>query len=189
MFFANEIKADSVVIELGSGNGRDAMFLGTHVKHVLAVDGSKAGIANCRAIAEQQGIRNIDFVHALIDDPKLVTEMQNKLSTVVVDEPIYIFSRFFLHAINDKDEDQLIILINQLLEDRTGEIYFEFRTKEDEQLSKYTGAHYRRYVDPSDLVKKFNDIGYVVEYCVQGVGFAKYKVDDAHVARLVLKRG
>ena len=188
VFFANEISPDSVVVELGSGNGRDAMFLSSHVKHLIAVDGSKAAIDSCITSVEEGGIKNIDFIRSLIDNPQLVSKIQNKLSRDSVDGPLYIFSRFFLHSINDRDEDQLIILIDQLLRHRTGAIYIEFRTKEDECLSKYTGTHYRRYVEPSEFAKKFNDIGYVVDYFVQGTGFAKYKVDDAHVARLVLKK-
>lgn len=176
-------------MELGSGNGRDAMFLSSHVKHLIAVDGSKTGIDNCKANAEERGIKNVNFIRALIDDPQLEIEIQNILQRESVDEPLYIFSRFFLHSINFQDEDQLIILIDKLLQNRLGAIYIEFRTKEDEYLSKYTGTHYRRYVEPSEFAKKFNDIGYVVDYFVQGTGFAKYKVDDAHVARFILKKG
>ena len=188
MFFANEIIPESVVIELGSGNGRDAMFLGKCVHHVLAVDGSEAAIISCVADAKQQGLKNIDFMHSLIDDLELGNKIQNKLLSVSDDLPIYIFSRFFLHSINEKDEDKLLCLIAQLLESRNGKIYFEFRTTEDELLSKYTGAHYRRYVDPARLINKFNDINYTADYHVQGVGFAKYKTDDAHVARLVFSK-
>lgn len=188
VFFANEIDSESVVIELGSGNGRDAMFLGKCVNYVLAVDGSEAGINSCVTESKRQGFKNIDFIHSLIDDSELVNKVKNKLLSVSADLPIYIFSRFFLHSINEQDEDKLIFLIAQLLENHNGAIYFEFRTMEDELLSKYTGAHYRRYVDPARLIKKFNDLDYATDYHVQGVGFAKYKVDDAHVARLVFSR-
>ena len=188
VFFANEIDLASVVIELGSGNGRDAMFLGKCVHHVLAVDGSEAATNSCITEAKQQGIKNIDFIHSLIDEPDLLNKVKNKLLIISDDLPIYIFSRFFLHSISEQDEDKLIFLIAQLLDNHNGAIYLEFRTIEDELLSKYTDCHYRRYVDPARLIKKFNDLDYSTDYHVQGVGFAKYKVDDAHVARLVFSR-
>ncbi len=175
-------------MELGSGNGRDAIFIGMHVKHLIAVDGSKIAVGGCIARAKERGIENIDFIQALVGGTRLASEIQSKFQHDSFLEPLYIYSRFFLHSINDQDEDQFVNLVDQLLRNRVGAIYLEFRTKEDEKLSKYTGTHYRRYVEPSKLEKKFNDIGYGVDYFVQGVGFAKYKNDDAHVARFILRQ-
>ena len=188
VFFANEIVPEAVVIELGSGNGRDAMFLGKCVHHVMAVDGSEAGIISCVAEAKRQGSKNIDFIHSLIDDIELIKIIENRLSEICDDAPIFIYSRFFLHSINEQDEDHLVQLIGKLMENRHGKVFIEFRTKEDEKLSKYTGTHYRRYVDSKNLITKFSRLGYEVNYHVEGIGFAKYKIDDAYVARLVFGR-
>jgi len=164
------------------------LFLGKCFKHVVAVDGSEAAINLCNKEINEKGFKNIDFINSLIEDPDLPEVIQSKLETETNELPLYIFSRFFLHSINDADEDQLISLIDKLLFNRKGAVYLEFRTKEDELLSKYTGSHYRRYVDPLVLIKKFADIGYGVDYHVEGIGFAKYKIDDAHVARLVFSK-
>ena len=164
------------------------MFLAKCFEHVLAVDGSEIAIEECIAKSEEESLNNIDFIHSLINDNNLVNEIQNILLTVKTEVPIYIYSRFFLHSINDEDEDSMVFLISQLLENNEGSIYLEFRTKEDEHLSKYTGSHYRRYVDPRVLVKKFSKHGFTLDYSVQGVGFARFNVDDAHVARLVLSK-
>jgi tellurite methyltransferase len=164
------------------------MFLAPYCKQLIAVDGSKVGIENCVTRAEQKGISNIEFLNALIDDTTLAQQIENKVSDVDPMNPLYIYSRFFLHSINDHDELQLVALVDQLLGNRQGSFFIEFRTTKDEQLSKYTGEHYRRYVEPSDFSKKFTDIGYVVEYFVEGLGYAKYKVDDAHVARFILTK-
>tara|TARA_B100000686_G_C16651577_1_gene895860 strand:- start:239 stop:736 length:498 start_codon:yes stop_codon:yes gene_type:complete len=164
------------------------MFFSTQFRHVCAVDGSDIAIATCMADSDEQGISNIDFINAQIDDPDLSNKIENRLSEICDDAPIYIYSRFFLHSINEQDEDHLVQLIGKLMENRRGKVFMEFRTKEDERLSKYTGTHYRRYVDSKNLIKKFSRLGYEVNYHVEGIGFAKYKIDDAHVARLVFGR-
>jgi tellurite methyltransferase len=164
------------------------MFFATQFMHVCALDGSDTAIATCIANSDERGVRNIDFIHALIDEPHLSGKIEDKMLKISQHAPIYIYSRFFLHSINEQDEDQLIKLIDKLLENRRGGVFMEFRTKEDETLSKYTGAHFRRYVNPETLIMKFSRLGFKVKYHVEGTGFAKYKTDDAHVARLFLAK-
>ena len=188
VFFANEITTDSTVIELGCGNGRDAMFLRSYCNKVIAIDGSIAGIDNCIDRANQMGLGNINFLQSLIDDPALAMKLKANISNLNPANSVHIYSRFFLHSINDDDEDCLVSLVDQLLDNRSGSFFVEFRTAKDEILSKYTGEHYRRYVEPLKFRKKFMDLGFDVDYFVEGVGFAKYKVDDAHVARFVFTK-
>ena len=188
VFFANEITPDSLVVELGSGNGRDSMFFATQFKYVCGVDGSDTAIASCIANSDEIGFRNIDFIPAMIDETNLSKKIEDKILKASHDAPVYIYSRFFLHSINEQDEDQLIKLMDKLLQNRRGGIFMEFRTEEDETLSKYTGTHFRRYVNPEILIAKFSRLGFKVNYHVEGTGFAKYKTDDAYVARLVFGR-
>ena len=164
------------------------MFLATCFDHVFAVDGSKIAIEDCQARSLDQGIVNIDFVHSLIDDSGLLQTLQNKLKSINVSSPVQIYSRFFLHSLEEEDEDKVIALISELLEGVDGSIYLEFRTTEDEFLSKYTGSHFRRYINPTTLIDKFSAYNFDVSYSAEGVGFAKHKVDDAYVARLVLNK-
>jgi hypothetical protein len=52
-----------------------------------------------------------------------------------------------------------------------------------------TQAHFRRFVTPAAFQASALGRGFDVEYAVEGFGFAKYKQDDAYVARtLFLKR-
>ena len=162
---------------MGSGNGRDAMFLAKFCKNLIAVDGSKIAIEDCKKRSSQKGIKNIEFIDSFVEDSNLVKKIQSN-----------IYSRFFLHSISEEDENEVIILISKLLGNNKGSIYLEFRTTQDEFLSKYTGSHFRRYIDPEILINKFSKYGFSVRYSVEGLGFAKYKVDDAYVARLVLSK-
>ena len=64
----------------------------------------------------------------------------------------------------------------------------EFRTSRDEFLSKVTESHYRRFINPLAVVAKGNHLGFSCEYFVEGFGYAKYKSDDAHVARIIFRK-
>lgn len=188
VFVANEISPESSIIELGCGNGRDATFISSYCNKVIAIDGSIIGINNCIESASQLGIKNIEFLQSLIDDAALIEKLKAKISNLDPANHVHLYSRFFLHSINDKDEDCLVSLVNQLFDEHSGSFFVEFRTHKDAMLSKYTGEHYRRYVEPLKFRKKFIDIGFDVDYFVEGVGFAKYKVDDAHVARFIFTK-
>ncbi|WP_230532183.1 hypothetical protein [Microvirga roseola] len=98
-----------------------------------------------------------------------------------------IYSRFFLHAINALDEHNFFNLCNGLLPD-TGIIAVEFRTTRDEQLLKATPDHYRRYINPLELAARAQLHGFGVDYFVEGFGYAKFRADDAYVARMIFSR-
>lgn len=189
VFFANEINPKSSVIELGSGNGRDSFFFSKIVNHVIAVDGSEVAVNNCKNKAIEDGLNNIDLLHSLIDDPELFSELEKiLLNSSASRNSLFVYSRFFLHSINEDEENKMILLISKLLDSYTGSAYLEFRTEEDKHLSKYTGAHFRRYVAPKNLINKFNNMNFSIDYHVEGLGYAKHKVDDAHAARLVVSK-
>lgn len=164
------------------------MFLAKFCKNLIAVDGSKIAIEDCKKRSSQKGIKNIEFIDSFVEDSNLVQKIQSKFKFAEIPLEINIYSRFFLHSISEEDENEVIILISKLLGNNKGSIYLEFRTTQDEFLSKYTGSHFRRYIDPEILINKFSKYGFSVRYSVEGLGFAKYKVDDAYVARLVLSK-
>ena len=56
-------------------------------------------------------------------------------------------------------------------------------------LKKETSDHYRRYIVPTDLINKALKIGFDLSYLVEGFGFAKYRSDDAYVARVIFTSG
>jgi hypothetical protein len=53
-------------------------------------------------------------------------------------------------------------------------------------LEKEYGNHYRRFVDPKQLKSKLDKMGININYFIEGQGYAKYKNDDAYVARLIV---
>lgn len=174
---ANEIEVGSQIIELGCGNGRDSLFFGRHGFNVYAIDSSGEAIKSCRENAQA----GETFAVFDIEDRDLWTEIQRRASL----SETTIYSRFFLHALND--QQQVSILKNlSTLQNKT-RIFLEFRTKQDAKRQKVTAMHFRNFTDLEDfenLLLKFN-LSIVNKWT--GLGYAKYKADDAYVARYILE--
>jgi hypothetical protein len=69
-----------------------------------------------------------------------------------------------------------------------GVICLEFRTNRDEHQEKVTASHYRRFVRPVEFIRTLQKLDLQVDYFCEGFGMAKYKADDAHVARFVVSK-
>lgn len=168
------------IIDLGCGNGRDSLFFSSLGFEVIGVDASLKAIESIRKSSMSTG----NFLHSDIvnkDLPKLIQTLIHPSNKRLI------YSRFFLHAISDQQELSLWDLINTLCHNNDV-LALEFRTNRDEKLAKVTDKHYRRFVNPIEVIARAADAGFVCEYFTEGFGYAKYKSDDAHVARLLLKK-
>ena len=98
---------------------------------------------------------------------------------------INIYSRFFIHAIDEEAENKFFYLINRLKSFVNVKAFLEFRTVRDQSLPKETSTHYRRFVQPEKIIAKVIQSNMKLSYHVEGFGYAKYKSDDAYVARMI----
>ena len=178
-FVAGELEGRYHVIDLGCGDGRDAMFFASYGHEVVAVDGSRAAIEACRQTAAALG-EEIAFVNARIDDPDLPARIKGPTG------PRVVYARFFLHAITESEEACLIGLAGAVT-DPGDLLAVEYRTIRDSSGVKATGAHFRRYVLPASFEARALARGFEVIYSVEGFGFAKYRQDDAYVARTLFQ--
>jgi methylase of polypeptide subunit release factors len=180
VFVVNEFHGVlSRVVELGCGNGRDALFFARSGFDVYGVDSSQRAINICSS----SGFDNAIFECHDISSPNF----EGYMSRWVSNRPFILYSRFFLHAINDELERSFFYLAKQCCVEGSV-IAVEFRTYRDEGLSKITEDHYRRYMNPLEFIRKATDYGFKVIYFIEGFGYAKYKSDDAHVARVMFCR-
>jgi SAM-dependent methyltransferase len=179
-FVAAELSEPHQVIELGCGSGRDSFFFASYGHAVTGVDASEAAVSACRALAEQLG-EPATFVCARIDDPDLARQLKS------TEGPLALYARFFLHAITSEEEVALIGLAAELT--APGDVFaLEYRTVRDASGAKVTAEHYRRFVAPPSFEARALAAGFDVRYAVEGFGFAKYREDDAYVAREILVR-
>lgn len=179
-FVAGELDGPTRILEFGSGSGRDSLFLAAHGHNVTGVDGSKAAVEACAELAEELGL-DVEFVSASIDQEGLAAQLRVEPGNTLV------YARFFVHAITDDEQAAFLRLVAELTSpgDR---LAVEYRTLRDSSGAKVTGSHYRRFVDPTSFNAQAVLHGFDVTYAVEGYGFAKYREDDAYVARALLTR-
>lgn len=179
-FVAGELDRRHQVIELGCGGGRDSIFFAAYGHDVTGIDGSDAAVSSCAALAAVLG-ESVTFVHASIDDEGLATVLSES------NGPRLVYARFFVHAITDSEEQVFLDLASQLT--APGDLLaVEYRTVRDRSGAKETGAHYRRFVLPATFQARALERGFEVDYAVEGFGFAKYRHDDAYVARTIFRK-
>lgn len=182
-FVIGELPTGTTVIDVGCGSGRDALFFASHRHPVVGVDGSTAAIAHCSATAQALGL-DASFLCAEVQSADLATRLK-AMPAVAQATELAVYARFFLHAIPEDGEDALLDLVGQLALPGHTRFAVEFRTQRDATLPKSTAQHYRRFIDPVSLLAKGVQRGMAIRYFVEGFGFAKYRDDDAHVARCV----
>jgi SAM-dependent methyltransferase len=179
-FVAGELDRPHRVIELGCGDGRDAMFFASFGHEVIGVDASRTAVEACRLLAEALG-EDALFVMAGIDEPGLADRIRGSGG------PRVVYARFFLHAITEAEEESLLDLAAALA-DPGDLLAVEYRTVRDSSGAKVTPTHFRRFVLPASFEARALGRGFAVVYAVEGFGFAKYRQDDAYVARTIFRR-
>lgn len=185
-FVLNEFSTKKRFIDIGCGDGRDSFFFADHGMSVLGVDGSSSAIGSCEQKATSKCLSNATFQ---------CLQMNNAMECdnfVLINKNLWagslLYSRFFLHAIDDETERNFLKLASELA-GQEGSVCLEFRTPRDQFQQKETGEHYRRYVDPLGFIERARKYNFECKYVVEGFGFAKYKSDDAYVARIILTKG
>lgn len=185
LFVLGETSADSRILDLGCGTGRDAIYFSSQGRHVVGVDASEAAVAHCTKVAKDNGL-SARFLTSTIDAADLLDRAAREFEGAPR-AGMTVYARFFVHAINDEEEMALLRLAAGICS-KGDLLAAEFRTIRDAQQAKVTAEHYRRFVNPLDFMANATSVGFTTEYFVEGFGYAKYKDDDAHVARCLMRR-
>ncbi|WP_170558560.1 class I SAM-dependent methyltransferase [Ruegeria atlantica] len=176
-FIAQELSSRSSIIDVGCGNGRDTIFFSLLNFDVTGLDACEKGIAVARANANSFGFKETQFHCSLAASDRLTSEIKKREG-----QDLCIYGRFFLHAITQEEQDELLGLLSETLSPGQ-KVAFEYRTLEDKNLLKVASPHYRRYQSMHDLDEQLNGLGFDKLYGTQGQGLAKFMDEDAHVAR------
>ncbi len=178
-YVAERLELGRKLIELGCGNGRDAVFFAQMGMDVTAIDLSEQAIAALQA----RGIANARFV--------LGSFVESEVHQPGAYD--YAYSRFTLHAI---DQDQASLLFNNVYRGLRpcGKLFIEVRSIHDPicGLGEPAGPnawiyndHYRRFVVLEELTAELVQHGFTVEYAKESTGFAPYGDDDPPVIRII----
>lgn len=171
------------LLELGAGNGRDSAFFWQNGCDVTAIDASQVAIDNLNY--QYRNERNICFV---CDDFV-------KATSIYCSQFDYIYSRFSLHAIDAKQEDDLFNRVGLALK-AEGFFLVEVRSVNDDIYGKgekvaedsyvYDG-HFRRFLRLDNLCKKLEENGFEILYAKEDKGFAPFGDSDPFIIRVVAK--
>ncbi|MGR3616303.1 MAG: class I SAM-dependent methyltransferase [Paracoccaceae bacterium] len=182
-FIASELPDGVTIFDLGCGNARDSLFFAQFGFDVFGFDQSGPAIDSAQKVAATNGLDRIKFTACDIDAPEIRQTLKDAKG-----KQKCVYARFFLHAITGGEQSQMFRMLAEILE--PGDlIAFEFRTDEDADADKVMGHdHFRRYQSLDAVLDELAGLGFTAQYSIQGRGYAKYKSEDATVARCILER-
>ena len=177
------LESGKKLVELGCGNGRDAIFLSNNNINVVAIDQSESSINNLKCSVSNS---NIDF----IADDFIETKLLEKESFD------YVYSRFTLHSISEEQEDKLINRVYNSLK-KDGLLLIEVRSIKDEifglgeKVARNTyvyNNHSRRFIVLDELIEKLTSIGFKINFVDENNNYAIYKEQNPIVIRIIAKK-
>ena len=177
----HELTQGKHLLELGCGNGRDSLFFMESGLYVTGIDVS------------DEAIRQLQDLVGYSDKAMFFCDDFVKCRAVFQRKYDYIYSRFTLHAITDEQEDELLRNIKEAMF-VDSKFYIEARTIHDDLYGKgeevsadayvYDG-HFRRFIDPQQLTKKFMKLGYKIVYAKEARGFSVTKESNPILLRII----
>ena len=183
-----QVELPGTVLDLGSGDGRDAIAFGAAGSTVLGLDRAAAAVRRATARAKEQGLA--DRVRFDAGDLTDAAALRDRLAAAVrdADGPVLFYLRFLLHAVSDEAQATLMSTLSELA--RPGDLLAaEFRSDKDEALPKAFGKHFRRFQDGAAFGAALGEeYGFEVLATQEGTGLAPYEGEDPEVYRVVARR-
>ncbi len=181
--FQEYMEAGKELIELGCGNGRDSLFFAKNGINVTGIDASETAIDELRNTVELDNCIFIcdDFVNA-----EAIYQIQYD----------YCYSRFSLHAINEQQEEQILLKAFGMIKEN-GFLFIEARSVHDgkygigqevEKNAYICDGHYRRFINLTELVLKLEKIGFTVVEQGESGDYAPMKGENAVCVRIVAQK-
>lgn len=176
------------LVDIGCGDGRDACTFGAAGRTVLGIDASAEGVAHAAARATELELgERVSFVACDVSDhDALRTHLERFRESA--EGPIGFYLRFFLHAIPEHVQDDLLATIGEVA--RSGDhLLAEFRTVDDKQVPKTHGKHYRRFLDAEQFRDELEARhGFSVDFFTEGRGLSPYGDEDPVLCRIAAER-
>ena len=157
-FCQSKIKNNSHVLEIGAGEGRDTRLFGQYCT-IAAIE------PNIKQIANVPG--TVRHFHGSFE--KFILENKEKFDII--------YSRWFIHAVEEEVEDKLLWFAKK----QGAILMLEFRVIGDES----DDTHERRLIDPVKLFEKLINRGFIIKHFEIGHGLSKQGDDDPFLARVI----
>ena len=174
-------KKFKTLIDIGCGSGRDSFFFASKGYKVTSVDISKEVIK----LNSKKNFSNPKFIKFNVGKDKLNRKFD------------IIYSRFFLHAIDEKTENNLIKIINSIKKNSLicfefrndkDKIFKKFKTTEHNKIIEFEKGHYRRIINSQKIIEKFKKtIKSRLIYERSSKNLSIYKNDNPNLTRIIFK--
>jgi len=177
------VHKDDFLIELGCGNGRDAVYFAQQGIRILAVDQCENEL---NFLSRTYPMQNLEFlIHDFAD-----LNMNLKCN--------HVYSRFSLHSIIKEQQDAVLHWVNNVLIDggyfhlevrgKRNEIYMKGKPVQDEHDAFIYENHYRRFLDFTELCATFENAGLKIIEAIETKGFSPFNGTDETFIRIVVQK-
>ncbi|AII15324.1 SAM-dependent methyltransferase [Campylobacter iguaniorum] len=170
------------LLELGCGNGRDAVFLSKNGIKVTAVDACK---------------NEIEFLQKKYQNNSLHFKCENFCELATENESYdVVYSRFTIHSINASQQKKLFSWVVSALK-TNGLFCIEVRGMKNslfgkgEEISENEYIfqdHYRRFLDFDMLCNDLKCLGFQIIFAKEDKGFAPFEDEDDVFIRVIAKK-
>ncbi|WP_306534116.1 adenylyl-sulfate kinase [Geobacter sp.] len=166
------------LLEIGCGNGRDAVYFAQLGNAVTALDPSTEAINLCRS---RHGHKSLEFLNNNL--PDICVSLQSNYDVI--------YTRFCLHAMTEKEEIENLKAAYRILKPK-GRLFIECRSINDPLARKgevispteRIHGHYRRFIIIDELKKRLETTGFQIDYAVESDNLAVLGDDNPVVIRV-----
>lgn len=178
----------AAVVDIGCGDGRDAVAFAAAGRRIVGLDRSEFGIKNATEAAARAGVA--DRTRFLRCDVSEAAQLRAALGDAVgsAGGPVLFYLRFFLHSIPESAQETLMSTLSDTA--RPGDCFAaEFRTDKDADAKKVHGAHYRRFQNGPAFGALLRDqYRFQVLTEQEGSGLSPYRGEDPDLYRVFARR-
>ena len=179
------LPANTHVIDVGCGNGRDSIFFLNNGFGVTALDGSSSAIQKLCQSESRFEINQNSFI-LNFEDLQETMENANCLSLKLSTVSFAIYARFFLHAISEFAQKSFFDWVAEIL--RPGEfIFLEYRSPQSSDFYAM-GSHFRRLIEPKTVSDLLIALGFEIMESDSSKDFAPFKSETAMVSRTIARK-
>lgn len=178
---ASRLVAPPLLVDIGTGTARDALWFARHGTEVLGLDYAAPAIDQGRRAGTRDQLP-VTFEVFDLNHVEQVQAMGVRLARRP--QPPLLYGRFLVHALRDHGRQGLWRLAWMALQSG-GALYLEFRTGKDEGAPHEFGEHFRKFLDTEWVIGEIEERGGRIEYRHEDHGLAPYRHEDPHVCRLV----
>jgi cyclopropane fatty-acyl-phospholipid synthase-like methyltransferase len=185
-FCMDEYLAQGIfMVELGSGNCRDAEYFSHKGISVYAIDQSHSAILIEKKRINLSLTKNLTLIE---------TDFTNDPFDFVDSVDVF-YSRFTIHSITEQQQDSLLFNVFNKLKSN-GMFFIEVRTINDPMFGKgkdmgknaFFIDHYRRFIDVEEFCEICKNIGFEVAYLIEKSGLSIVGNDDPVLMRIALRK-